>query len=192
MFIVLVLMTSAAAFPQNSPSRIEAQAPPIPIAFAPPYVPAPIYGALPVPAEQSSSSILTTQSPAPTPPVQPEGSLSSPAPVLDDRVPIRQSEGMTDVPDNWVAIPKGSNQIVLAPGTIISLRDKWGQFSHGFSDRSGTAVSEQGILNTNDDAESVIVKRGFYSYISPEGTRITVSYVADENGFSAKGDHIPS
>lgn len=129
-------MTSAAALPQNSPSRTEQQTPPIAIAFAPPYVPAPIYGALPVPTQQSSSSILTTQSPAPTsemsaPPVQPEGSLSSPAPALDESVPIRQPEGQIDVPDNWVSIPKGSNQIVLAPGTIISLRDKWGQFSHG-------------------------------------------------------------
>jgi hypothetical protein len=54
-------------------------------------------------------------------------------------------------------------------------------------------VSEQGrLLTTNDGWEAVIVKKGFYSYISPDGTPISVSYIADENGFRAKGDHIPS
>jgi hypothetical protein len=62
-----------------------------------------------------------------------------------------------------------------------------------FSDRNGTTVSEQGrLLNTNDDWEAVIVKEGSYSYVSPEGTRITVNYVADEKGFRATGDHIPT
>jgi hypothetical protein len=54
-------------------------------------------------------------------------------------------------------------------------------------------VSEQGrLLSTNDGWEAVIVKKGSYSYVSPEGKRVTVNYVADENGFRATGDHIPS
>lgn len=129
-----MLMTSAVALRQNSPPRIEQNAPPIPIAYAPPHVPAPIYGALPVPSEGSlvsPSSSHTTQPPLPASPVQPEWSVSSPSPVLGERVPIRLPRGLIHVPDNLVSIPKGSYQIVLPPGTIISLRDNWGQFSHG-------------------------------------------------------------
>jgi hypothetical protein len=45
-------------------------------------------------------------------------------------------------------------------------------------------VSEQGsLLSTNAGWEYVIVKRGSYSYVSPEGQRITVNYLADHNGF---------
>jgi hypothetical protein len=126
-----MLMTSAAAFPQNSLSRIELQAPPIPIAYAPPHIPAPIYGAPPVPNEPSVISTSTIPTDQSALHVQPEGSVSSPAPVLDDRVPVRPPEGLSHAPDNLVSIPWGSHQIVLPPGTIISIRDNWGQFSHG-------------------------------------------------------------
>ena len=36
------------------------------------------------------------------------------------------------------------------------------------------------------------VQKGSYSYTSPEGQLITVNWVADENGFQATGDHLPT
>nr|CAD7433147.1 unnamed protein product [Timema monikensis] len=61
-----------------------------------------------------------------------------------------------------------------------------------FSDQNGTTVSEQGRLTlTNEGWESVIVKEGFYSYVSPEGIPVSVSYIADEKGFRANGSHLP-
>ena len=36
------------------------------------------------------------------------------------------------------------------------------------------------------------VSRGSYSYTDPNGTPITVNWVADENGFQASGDHLPT
>lgn len=36
------------------------------------------------------------------------------------------------------------------------------------------------------------VQQGSYTYTSPEGTIITVNYVADETGFHATGDHLPT
>lgn len=47
--------------------------------------------------------------------------------------------------------------------------------------------SETGELDSAD----VIVQTGSYSYIAPDGTVISVHYVADENGFQAFGDHLP-
>lgn len=36
------------------------------------------------------------------------------------------------------------------------------------------------------------MQHGSYTYESPEGQIITVTYTADENGFRATGDHIPT
>lgn len=38
----------------------------------------------------------------------------------------------------------------------------------------------------------VLVQHGQYSYESPEGNIVSVQYTADENGFRATGDHIPT
>ncbi|KAG8247223.1 hypothetical protein J6590_065350 [Homalodisca vitripennis] len=79
--------------------------------------------------------------------------------------------------------------VILPENTRVSLVDDKGQYSHGFSDKEGTQVSEQGsLLSTNDGWEYVIVKKGFYSYKSPEGRIIRVNYIADENGFHVLDD----
>jgi len=36
------------------------------------------------------------------------------------------------------------------------------------------------------------VQQGTFSYTSPEGQLITIHYTADETGFHAQGDHIPT
>lgn len=48
--------------------------------------------------------------------------------------------------------------------------------------------SKTGELDTSD----IIVQSGSYSYISPDGTVISVQWFADENGFQAFGDHLPT
>lgn len=37
-----------------------------------------------------------------------------------------------------------------------------------------------------------MVQQGSFSYTSPEGKLITIHYTADETGFHATGDHIPT
>ncbi|XP_055533721.1 cuticle protein AMP1A-like [Wyeomyia smithii] len=32
---------------------------------------------------------------------------------------------------------------------------------------------------------------GYFSYLSPDGSRVQVTYLADENGFQPQGDHLP-
>lgn len=49
----------------------------------------------------------------------------------------------------------------------------------------GSASSELGSAD-------IIVQSGSYSYTAPDGTIISVSYIADENGFRAFGDHLPT
>ncbi len=36
------------------------------------------------------------------------------------------------------------------------------------------------------------VSKGYYTYVDPEGTKISVTWVADENGFQPTGDHLPT
>lgn len=40
-----------------------------------------------------------------------------------------------------------------------------------------------------EDPQTVIT--GFYSYFGPDGVEYKVDYTADENGFTAQGDHLP-
>jgi hypothetical protein len=36
------------------------------------------------------------------------------------------------------------------------------------------------------------VSKGAYSFTTPDGVILTVNWVADENGFQATGDHLPT
>ncbi|XP_050663950.1 endocuticle structural glycoprotein ABD-4-like [Leptidea sinapis] len=42
------------------------------------------------------------------------------------------------------------------------------------------------------EGEEVQVAEGKFSYKSPDGTPISLSYIADENGFQPQGDHLPT
>uniref|UniRef100_T1GUD0 Uncharacterized protein n=1 Tax=Megaselia scalaris TaxID=36166 RepID=T1GUD0_MEGSC len=67
-----------------------------------------------------------------------------------------------------------------------------GSFVYGYSAGDGTTAQAQGFiknLGINEIETQVI--QGSYSYTSPEGVPIHVTYIADENGFRAEGAHLP-
>ncbi|KAJ9599995.1 hypothetical protein L9F63_009705 [Diploptera punctata] len=138
--------------------------------------------------DSSASHLPSTKSyPLYPPPLYPYPFLSSyPAaettPVPQASAALRDTSTKPDV-----------NEVVLPIGTQIIIRDNSGQYSFGFSDNNGTVVSEQGrLLNTNDNWEAVIIKKGFYSYITPDNKNVSVSYVTDENGFRVLHKHVPT
>jgi hypothetical protein len=53
-------------------------------------------------------------------------------------------------------------------------------------------AEDSGNLRNVEPKPEDTVSRGSYSYTSPEGQLITVNWVADENGFQATGDHLPT
>lgn len=48
------------------------------------------------------------------------------------------------------------------------------------------------MKNVGVKDHEALVQHGSYSYTSPDGVLINVQYVADEGGFRATGDHLPT
>lgn len=65
-----------------------------------------------------------------------------------------------------------------------------GSYSYEYETANGIQVAEQGEVNPEGD---VLVKHvtGSFTYTSPEGLPIHVSYTADHNGFHPQGEHLP-
>ncbi|XP_047106418.1 larval cuticle protein LCP-22-like [Schistocerca piceifrons] len=72
------------------------------------------------------------------------------------------------------------------------IRDEFGQYSLVYQTSNGITVTEQGELQPNHDGtDYVLVKKGSYSYTSPEGIPVHLNYKADANGFVAVSPNIP-
>jgi hypothetical protein len=63
-----------------------------------------------------------------------------------------------------------------------------------FESADGTKVSESGSQKQVGPKPEDIgtVSKGSYSFTTPDGVVLTVNWVADENGFQATGDHLPT
>merc|ERR1712198_484501 len=67
------------------------------------------------------------------------------------------------------------------------------EYSFSYEAENGISVSESGVQKQIGDKpeEAGTVSQGKFSY--PEGSvTYTINWVADENGFQAKGDHLPT
>lgn len=64
-------------------------------------------------------------------------------------------------------------------------------FNYAYETSNGIRAQEAGQLR-QIGPDAAIVTQGSYSYISPEGEPISISYIADENGFQPTGSHIPT
>ncbi|KAI5699554.1 endocuticle structural glycoprotein SgAbd-2-like isoform X1 [Diaphorina citri] len=68
-----------------------------------------------------------------------------------------------------------------------------GAYSFAFETGNGIQVQEQGQLKNagQKDAEAV-ASQGASAYTSPEGVPISIQWYADETGYHAVGDHLPT
>lgn len=55
----------------------------------------------------------------------------------------------------------------------------------------GFRHEQTGELRNEGTDNQVLVVKGSYSYIGPDGITYTVIYIADENGFQPEGEHLP-
>ncbi|KAK9730589.1 Insect cuticle protein [Popillia japonica] len=65
-----------------------------------------------------------------------------------------------------------------------------GSYEYSYETSDGIAVEESGRPSTTSQEQPIIVS-GSFKYVSPEGSPISVQYVADENGFQPQGSHLP-
>ncbi|XP_026729270.1 larval cuticle protein 1-like [Trichoplusia ni] len=81
---------------------------------------------------------------------------------------------------------------------IIRSEFNWnpdGTFNYDFETSDGTNREETGVVKEVFDEDnkphSVVVVRGSYRYINPEGQEEVITYIADEKGFHPEGPSIP-
>merc|ERR1711872_82984 len=75
-----------------------------------------------------------------------------------------------------------TGQIGAALGVLSNPPSPKGDYNFNFSNDDGSSRQESGAPDGI---------RGSYSFITPEGENVNVSYVADETGFHATGSHVP-
>lgn len=63
---------------------------------------------------------------------------------------------------------------------------------YSYETGNGISAEEQGFLKDPGTEKEAQVAQGRYSYTSPEGQLIEITYTADENGFQPSGDSIPT
>lgn len=72
-------------------------------------------------------------------------------------------------------------------------RGKDGSYVYKYETGNGISAHEQGyVKNAGSKEHETQVAEGYYSYIGKDGKKIEVHYSADENGFRAHGDHLPT
>ncbi|XP_062549825.1 cuticle protein CP14.6-like [Armigeres subalbatus] len=68
-----------------------------------------------------------------------------------------------------------------------------GKFRYAYESGNGIVVQEEGLVkNYGNKDHEMNVAQGSYSYVDPNGVPVSVSYIADENGFQVQGSHIPT
>ncbi|KAJ8732732.1 hypothetical protein PYW07_015331 [Mythimna separata] len=70
-----------------------------------------------------------------------------------------------------------------------------GAYNFGYETSDGSTREEAGEVKSVVDEENkphdVVVVRGSFSYVNPDGVTETISYYADENGYHAEGPSVP-
>ncbi|XP_037046382.1 endocuticle structural glycoprotein SgAbd-2-like [Bradysia coprophila] len=93
-----------------------------------------------------------------------------------------QFQAYSQQPRNFVPITSYQNDV-----------NHDGSYQFSYTSGDGSQQQARGFVKNlgQKDLEAQVVQ-GSYSYTSPDGTPITVTYIADENGFRADGAHLPT
>lgn len=66
-----------------------------------------------------------------------------------------------------------------------------GSYAWSYKTGNGINAEEQGNLKNGPEGD-YISAQGSFAYTADDGSPISLTYVADENGFQPKGDHLPT
>ncbi|XP_058124208.1 endocuticle structural glycoprotein SgAbd-2-like [Anopheles ziemanni] len=66
-----------------------------------------------------------------------------------------------------------------------------GSYQYAYETSNGIQAEQQGTLKDVGDEKAQVVQ-GQYAYSNPDGSRVSLQYIADENGYQPQGDHLPT
>lgn len=89
-----------------------------------------------------------------------------------------------------VAVATALPQDVAELLRSASTQNEDGSFQYSFETSDPIAVEASGE-NKQIGEEAGVVMQGSYSFTTPEGQVVTITWKADENGFQPEGDAIP-
>ncbi|EFA00929.1 endocuticle structural glycoprotein SgAbd-8 [Tribolium castaneum] len=67
-----------------------------------------------------------------------------------------------------------------------------GSYNWAYETGNGIAADERGQLKNAGSKNEAQSASGSFTYTAPDGQKITVLYIADENGFQPQGSHLPT
>ncbi|KAJ9574178.1 hypothetical protein L9F63_008434, partial [Diploptera punctata] len=68
-----------------------------------------------------------------------------------------------------------------------------GSYKWSYETANEIQAQEEGFVkNLGNPEQETQVAQGGYAYTAPDGTRYSIQYTADENGFVPIGDHLPT
>ncbi|XP_015520261.1 endocuticle structural glycoprotein SgAbd-1-like [Neodiprion pinetum] len=83
---------------------------------------------------------------------------------------------------------EGSARIV----SLDSEQNPDGSYSYKYETENGIAAAETSVPKpAGPNGEPAPSVQGVYRYTAPDGTPVEITYVADENGYNARGNAIP-
>ncbi|XP_069674208.1 endocuticle structural glycoprotein ABD-4-like [Periplaneta americana] len=93
-----------------------------------------------------------------------------------------------------LARPQGAQ---TTPIPIISYNNEGvnfdGSYKWSYETANEIQAQEEGyVKNLGNPEQETQVAQGGYAYTAPDGTRISITYTADENGFVPQGSHLPT
>jgi hypothetical protein len=121
--------------------------------------------------------------------------LPTPPPMPEHRLLRLLTSGANNV--GRKAPPKGSYSYISPEGVTLTVN--WVAKANEIQDTGNRLptprMPQQRLLRLiagANNAGLLAAPKGSYSFTTPDGVVLTVNWVADENGFQATGDHLPT
>lgn len=103
-------------------------------------------------------------------------------------VPVVPGQVRSAVPHHVDQVPNADNQAQILRSEAVVNPDS---FQYEYETSNGIAANEAGQLKQFTQEEAAVVAQGAFRWTAPDGTPISIQYVADETGYHPTGDHLP-